>query len=201
MRWSRHWVSTWIVTSSGMWSPSMSSRHEVEVGLARRREADLDLLVAHPDEQVEHPQLALGVHRVDERLVAVAQVDGAPARGLVDPLGRPGAVGQLHGDLLVERYVLAGTASPTGCWGWSTSLTPRFAGSRCGVRPDTTNSATREAEGQASSRQRRRRSAERTRPRVCPCLATRPARPPGARMPETGIPATGVLALVRCGRD
>ena len=53
--------------------------HEVEVGLARRREADLDLLVAHPHEQVEHDALALGAHRVDERLVAVAEVDGAPA--------------------------------------------------------------------------------------------------------------------------
>ena len=37
--------------------------------------------VAHLDEQLEHPHLALGVHRVDERLVAVAQVDRAPARG------------------------------------------------------------------------------------------------------------------------
>ena len=28
MRWSRHWVSTWIVTSSGTWPPSMSSRQK-----------------------------------------------------------------------------------------------------------------------------------------------------------------------------
>jgi hypothetical protein len=81
--------------------------HEVEVGLARRREPDLDLLVAHPHEQVEHALLALGVHRVDERLVAVPEVDGAPPGRLGDPLGRPGAVGQLHGDLIMERYVLA----------------------------------------------------------------------------------------------
>ena len=79
---------------------------EVEVGLARRREADLDLLVAHLHEQLEHAQLALGVHRVDEGLVAVTQVDGAPARGLLDALRRPGAVGQLEGDLLVEGQVL-----------------------------------------------------------------------------------------------
>ena len=32
--------------------------HEVEVGLAGGREADLDLLVAHLDQQVEHPALA-----------------------------------------------------------------------------------------------------------------------------------------------
>ena len=33
--------------------------HEVEVGLARAREADLDLLVAHRDQQVEHGALAV----------------------------------------------------------------------------------------------------------------------------------------------
>ena len=79
---------------------------EVEVGLARRREADLDLLVAHLHEQLEHPQLALGVHRVDEGLVAVAQVDGAPAWCLLDALRRPRAVRELERDLLVERDVL-----------------------------------------------------------------------------------------------
>ena len=68
---------------------------EVEVGLAGRREADLDLLVAHAHQQVEHPPLALGAHRVDQGLVAVAQVDGAPARGLGHALGRPGAVRQV----------------------------------------------------------------------------------------------------------
>ncbi len=57
---------------------------EVEVGLARRREADLDLLEAHRDQFFEHPQLAGRVHRVDEGLVAVAQVDRAPQRCLVD---------------------------------------------------------------------------------------------------------------------
>ena len=79
---------------------------EVEVGLARGGEADLDLLVAHPDEQVEHAPLAGRAHRVDQRLVAVAQVDGAPQRRLGDPLVRPGAVGQryrLHH--LVERPI------------------------------------------------------------------------------------------------
>ena len=82
MRWSRACVSTWIVTSSGIASVVDEAAHEVEVGLARRREPDLDLLVAHAHEQVEHDALALGAHRVDEGLVAVAQVDGAPARCL-----------------------------------------------------------------------------------------------------------------------
>ena len=68
---------------------------EREVGLARAREADLDLLVAHLHEQLEHPQLAGRAHRVDQRLVAVAQVGGEPARRLGDLPGRPGAVGQV----------------------------------------------------------------------------------------------------------
>ncbi len=79
---------------------------EVEVRLRGAREPDLDLLVAHADQQVEHRALALGVHRVDECLVAVTQVDGTPARGLLDALRRPGAVRQLDRDLLVERDVL-----------------------------------------------------------------------------------------------
>ena len=81
---------------------------EVEVGLARAREADLDLLVAQPHEELEHPHLALGVHRVDEGLVAVAQVDRAPARGLGHhPVG-PGAVGQVDLELVLEGHVLLG---------------------------------------------------------------------------------------------
>jgi hypothetical protein len=77
---------------------------EVEVGLAGGGEADLDLLVTHPDQQLEHAPLAVGGHRVDQGLVAVAEVDRAPARGLRrDDVG-PGAVGQ--GDR-GERGVLA----------------------------------------------------------------------------------------------
>ncbi len=79
---------------------------EIEVGLAGRREADLDLLVAHPDQQLEHAALAGRAHRVDQRLVAVAQVDRAPLRRRADPGAGPGAVGQryrLH--QLVERAV------------------------------------------------------------------------------------------------
>ncbi len=79
--------------------------HEVEVGLACAREADLDLLVAHADQQVEHDALALRAHRIDQCLVAVAQVNGTPAGCLGDALARPGAIGQFDGDLLVERTV------------------------------------------------------------------------------------------------
>ena len=78
---------------------------EVEVGLRRRRKADLDFLVAHLHEQLEHAQLALGIHRLDQRLVAVAQVDAAPDGRRRDRARRPLPVGQRDGG---EGPVLAG---------------------------------------------------------------------------------------------
>ena len=79
---------------------------EVEVGLRGGGEADFDLLVAHAHEQVEHAALAGRAHRVDEGLVAVAQVDRAPERGLGDDAVGPGAVGQRDAlDLVGERLV------------------------------------------------------------------------------------------------
>ena len=54
--------------------------HEVEVRLRGGREADLDLLDPERDQEVEEPPLATGVHRVDERLVPVAEVGRAPDR-------------------------------------------------------------------------------------------------------------------------
>ena len=95
IRSSRAWVSTEIVTSSGIRSPSISWRTKSKSVSDGRGEADLDLLVAHPDQEVEHLQLAGRAHRVDERLVAVAQVGGQPARRLGDRPRRPGAVGQV----------------------------------------------------------------------------------------------------------
>ena len=80
--------------------------HEVEIGLRCRRKADLDLLEAHVAEQLEHARLAVGIHRLDERLVAVAQVDRAPYRRLGDDLGGPLSVGQgdgLEGNVLLAR--------------------------------------------------------------------------------------------------
>ena len=70
---------------------------EVEVGLRGGREADLDLLHAETDEQVEETTLAGDVHRVDERLVPVAEIGGAPDRRAVDDRVRPCAVGELDG--------------------------------------------------------------------------------------------------------
>src|SRR4029077_5035349 len=56
--------------------------------------ANLDLLEAHLDQGLEETPLSMDVHRVDERLVAVAQVDAAPDRSLGDRGVRPAPVGQ-----------------------------------------------------------------------------------------------------------
>ena len=67
---------------------------EVVVRLRRRREADLDLLEPDVEQGLEERQLALGIHRVDEGLVAVPQVDAGPPGGPGELAVRPGAVVQ-----------------------------------------------------------------------------------------------------------
>jgi hypothetical protein len=79
-------------------SPALDeAADEIEVGLRCGRETDLDLLVAHLDEQIEHRVLACGVHRVDQCLVSVAQVCREPARGVGDGAARPLPVRQIDG--------------------------------------------------------------------------------------------------------
>ncbi len=80
--------------------------HEVKVGLRGGREAYFDFLQAHGDQALEEAHLLLGIHRLDQRLVAIAQVGGQPDRRLVDDLVRPGAVGDIdarEGAVLVRR--------------------------------------------------------------------------------------------------
>ena len=84
---------------------------EVELHGGGRREAHLDLLEADVDQQREHAELLLQVHRIDERLVAVAEVDAAPDRCAVDGPVRPGAVRQID---LGERPVFVDGASLHG---------------------------------------------------------------------------------------
>ena len=93
----RAWVSTWIVTSSGTSRCSIEFADKIEIRLRGRRKADLDFLEAELDQKIEHPALAIGPHRLDERLVAVAQIDAAPLRGAVDDLHRPAPVRQING--------------------------------------------------------------------------------------------------------
>jgi len=71
--------------------------HEVVLRLRRRREADLDFLVAEPHQQLEQAQLARGIHRLDQRLVAVAEVDAAPGGCPGDRARGPAAILELDG--------------------------------------------------------------------------------------------------------
>ena len=77
---ARACVSTCTLTSSGIRSSSISRRTKSKSVCEAAGKADLDFLVAHLHQQAEHAQLALRVHRLDQRLVAVAQVDAAPDR-------------------------------------------------------------------------------------------------------------------------
>ena len=70
---------------------------EVEISLRGGGKGDLDLLEPHANQKLEHAVLALDAHRLDQRLIAVAKVDRAPDRRLVDDARGPLAVGQDDG--------------------------------------------------------------------------------------------------------
>ena len=111
---------------------------EVEVGLAGRREPDLDLLEAHRRRACEHAQLAGRVHRVDQRLVAVAQVDRAPPRRLVDEAS--GQVRSVSGASSGEngRYLSKGMGFGVTFSG-ARGRSFRSCGSRCSGNRKTKN--------------------------------------------------------------
>ena len=70
--------------------------HEIEIGLRGRGESHLDLLETDIAQHAEHPHLACTVHRLEQRLVAVAQIGTHPdGRGSMDPV-RPLAVGEAN---------------------------------------------------------------------------------------------------------
>lgn len=66
--------------------------HEVEFGLRRRREGDLDFLEADGAERPEHAHLLLAIHRFEKCLVTVAQIGAHPQWWPGDGLARPVAV-------------------------------------------------------------------------------------------------------------
>ena len=89
----------------------MSCRMKSKSGWLADGKPDLDLLEAHLHDGVEHPPLAGRVHRVDERLVAVAQVDRAPQRRLLMRWSgqvRSGSVERAERPVLVEGHPLRG---------------------------------------------------------------------------------------------
>jgi hypothetical protein len=70
---------------------------EIELDLRRGRKADLDFLEAELHQQVEILELFLHAHGHGQRLVAIAQVDAAPRRGLGYRARGPRAFAHLHG--------------------------------------------------------------------------------------------------------
>ena len=89
---------------------------EVVIGFGSRRKTDLDLLEAHRHEQVPETQLALGIHRVDESLVAVTQIDGAPTRRTLQSLARPRT---LRGNQTAPAYRMRRTCCTASCWAFA----------------------------------------------------------------------------------
>ena len=94
---------------------------EIVLGGARAGEADLDFLDADLEQQVEEAGLLVRVHRIDQRLVAIAHVGRQPARGLVDHAAGPLAIGQvdLRERAILDRRVLQhGHGSANSSWKW-----------------------------------------------------------------------------------
>ena len=108
-------------------------------------EADLDLFDAYVHQRVEILQLFVQIHGVYQGLVAVPQVHGAPHRGLVNDLVRPGPAHDLlglEGDVLLitgshNKFLLdvwgrknAPDFLQSGAWKRVTRYHPGSAGGR-----------------------------------------------------------------------
>src|SRR6201999_613134 len=107
------WVSTWMVTSSGIRFSSTSWRTKSKsVCDAAGKPTSISLkpiLTSVSDIR----RFFVGALRADARRVAVAQIDRAPDRGLGDGLRRPLAVRQVYRgerSVLVERHAGHGLA-------------------------------------------------------------------------------------------
>ena len=68
--------------------------HEIEIGLRGGGEGHLDFLEADVAQRAEHAQLALGIHRFEQRLVAVTQIGAHPDRWLRQRPIRPLPIGE-----------------------------------------------------------------------------------------------------------
>src|SRR5699024_2287170 len=95
--------------------------HKVEVSLRSRRETNFNFLVAHFDQQLEHAVLTRRGHGVNQRLVAIAQVNRAPLWRYFNLLVWPRAVRQgdffyffSKGQVAIHRH--RGAALLIPCW-------------------------------------------------------------------------------------
>jgi hypothetical protein len=71
--------------------------HEIEVCLRGGGKSHFDFLEADFDQHVEHAAFAGGIHRFDQRLIAIAEIDAAPDGGYLDDLARPCSIGKVDG--------------------------------------------------------------------------------------------------------
>ena len=85
---------------------------KIKICLGGSRKPHLDLFESQLQQQVIDFELFVGRHGLDQRLIAVAQINTAPTRRLSDHLVRPGPVGKLNG---LERFVFVERHSPFVC--------------------------------------------------------------------------------------
>ncbi len=108
IRCSRAWTSTWMVTSSGMWPPSMSSRQiSYSVSLAEGKPISISLMPMSTSVW-KYSSFSWRFMGSTRGLVAVPQVHGAPGGGLGDHLVGPGAAHDLlglEGDILFVAWI------------------------------------------------------------------------------------------------
>jgi hypothetical protein len=90
---------------------------EIEVGLRCSRKTHFDFREADFQQQVPHLQFFVHVHRVDQRLIAVAQIDAAPTRRPGDDAVRPLPIFQIdRGEraVFVIRHATGGISGSAG---------------------------------------------------------------------------------------
>src|SRR5690606_16436381 len=87
--------------------------------LRGRWKADFDFRETHIDQQAEHALLAVVSHRIDQGLIAVAQIDRAPDRRFFDALRWPGAVVELRRG---ERRIFGGCIRHAFAFGYGSGL-------------------------------------------------------------------------------
>jgi hypothetical protein len=81
--------------------------HEVEIDLRRGRKSHLDFLEPDVAKHPEQAQLLFEAHRLEQSLIAVAQIGAHPLRRPDDAPCRPLPVGQFHrreGPVFVVRF-------------------------------------------------------------------------------------------------
>jgi len=71
--------------------------HEIKIRLRGGGKAHFDFLESDFDQHVEHAAFARRIHRLDQRLIAIAQIDAAPHGRCLDDLVRPDSIGKIDG--------------------------------------------------------------------------------------------------------